>query len=50
MNIRLRWAAIPLAVLLIIPQLVFGASVKKKEEAVASIKIRGHITYLLWFL
>jgi aminobenzoyl-glutamate utilization protein B len=38
MNIRLRHAAILLAVLLVIPQLVFGASVKKKEEAVAAIE------------
>jgi aminobenzoyl-glutamate utilization protein B len=38
MNIRLRSAAILLAALSIIPQVVFGASVKKKEEAVASIE------------
>jgi aminobenzoyl-glutamate utilization protein B len=38
MNIRLRSAAILLAVLFIIPQLVFSASVKKKEEAVAAIE------------
>ncbi len=38
MNIRLRSAAIPLAGLLIISQFVFGASVKKKDEAVASIE------------
>ena len=38
MNIRLRRAAILLVVLSIIPQVMFGASVKKKEEAVAAIE------------
>ena len=34
----LRRAAVTLAALLIIPQLVFGASVKKKEEAMAAVE------------
>ncbi len=42
MNIGLRRGAISfailLAVLLVIPQLVFGASIKKKEEAMASVE------------
>jgi aminobenzoyl-glutamate utilization protein B len=38
MNIHHRGAGIALAVLLIIPQLMFGGSVKKKEEAIASIE------------
>jgi aminobenzoyl-glutamate utilization protein B len=38
MHTRLRGVAIPLAGLLIIPSLIFGASVKKKEAAVASIE------------
>jgi aminobenzoyl-glutamate utilization protein B len=38
MKTHRRGAGIALAVLLIIPQLMFGASVKKKEEAVASIE------------
>ncbi|MCX6566786.1 MAG: amidohydrolase [Candidatus Aminicenantes bacterium] len=38
MNIRLRGTALLLAGSLVIPQLALGASVKKKEEAVASIE------------
>lgn len=38
MKTHRRGAGIALAVLLIIPQLMFGGSVKKKEEAVASIE------------
>jgi aminobenzoyl-glutamate utilization protein B len=47
MNIRLRGAGVALACLAIIPQLVFGGVLKKKEEAVASIeKHRAEITGL----
>jgi len=47
MNIRLRNAAVALACLAIIPQLVFGGLLKKKEEAVASIeKHKAEITGL----
>lgn len=38
MNIRLRGVALVVAGLLVIPQLVPGASIKKKDEAVASIE------------
>ncbi|MHB8055737.1 MAG: M20/M25/M40 family metallo-hydrolase, partial [Candidatus Aminicenantales bacterium] len=40
MNIRLRGAEVALACLLIIPQVVSGGVLKKKEEAVASIEKR----------
>jgi len=47
MKIQLRGAAVALACLLIIPQLIFGGSLKKKKEAVASIeKHKAEITGL----
>jgi aminobenzoyl-glutamate utilization protein B len=38
MTIRLHRTAILLAMLLVVPYMIFGASLKKKEEAVASIE------------
>jgi len=38
MNMRIRRVVISLVSLLVIPQLMFGVSVKKKEQAVASIE------------
>jgi aminobenzoyl-glutamate utilization protein B len=47
MNTRLRGAAVAFACLAIIPQLVFGGLLKKKEEAVAAIeKHKAEITGL----